>query len=83
MRADYTVRVEDSPDDLDYHFGWLYDQTTATPGYIRPWYPIYHYQMQSMMIPLEHRAQLYPAGVPIGWRDRQRDQGCVPQAEGT
>jgi hypothetical protein len=66
VRADYTVRVQDSPDDLDYHFGWLYDQTTATPGYIRPWYPIYHYQMQSMMIPLEHRAQLYPAGVPLG-----------------
>jgi len=66
VRADYTVRVEDSPDDLDYRFGWLYDQTTATPGYIRPWYPIHHYQMQSIMIPLEHRAQLYPAGVPIG-----------------
>ena len=66
VRADYTVRVEDSPEDLDYHFGWLYDQTTATPGYIRPWYPIYHYQMQSLMIPLEHRAQLYPAGVPLG-----------------
>ena len=66
VRADYTVRVEDSPDDLDYHFGWLYDQTTATPGYIRPWYPIHHYQLQSLMIPLEHRAQLYPAGVPIG-----------------
>jgi hypothetical protein len=66
VRADYTVRVEDSSDDLDYHFGWLYDQTTATPGYIRPWYPIYHYEVQSMMIPLEHRAQLYPAGVPIG-----------------
>ena len=66
VRADYTVRVEDSPDDLDYRFGWLYDQTTATPGYIRPWYPIYHYEMQSIMIPLEHRAQLYPAGVPIG-----------------
>jgi hypothetical protein len=66
VRADYTVRVEDSSDDLDYRFGWLYDQTTATPGYIRPWYPIYHYEMQSIMIPLEHRAQLYPAGVPIG-----------------
>ena len=66
VRADYTVRVQDSPDDLDYHFGWLYDQTTSTPGYIRPWYPIYHYEMQSMMIPLEHRAQLYPAGVPLG-----------------
>jgi hypothetical protein len=66
VRADYTVRVEDSPDDLDYHFGWLYDQSTVTPGYIRPWYPIYHYEMQSIMIPIEHRAQLYPAGVPIG-----------------
>lgn len=65
VRADYTVRVEDSPDDLDYHFGWLYDQSTATPGYVRPWYPIYHYELQSMMIPLEHRAQLYPAGVPV------------------
>lgn len=66
VRADYTVRVQETPDDLDYHFGWLYDQTTATPGYIRPWYPIYHYQMQSIMIPEEHRAQLYPAGVPLG-----------------
>jgi hypothetical protein len=66
VRADYTVRVEESPEDLDYRFGWLYDQTTATPGYIRPWYPIHHYQMQSMMIPLEHRAQLYPAGIPVG-----------------
>jgi hypothetical protein len=66
VRADYTVRVQETPEDLDYRFGWLYDQTTATPGYIRPWYPIYHYQMQSLLIPLEHRAQLYPAGVPIG-----------------
>ena len=66
VRADYTVRIEDSPDDLDYRFGWLYDETTATPGYIRPWYPIHHYQMQSIMIPLEHRAQLYPAGIPVG-----------------
>lgn len=66
VRADYSVRVEETPEDLDYRFGWLYDQTTATPGYVRPWYPIHHYQMQSMMIPLEHRAQLYPAGVPIG-----------------
>lgn len=66
VRADYSVRVEDKSDDLDYHFGWLYDQTTATPGYVRPWYPIHHFELQSMMIPLEHRAQLYPAGVPIG-----------------
>lgn len=65
VRADYSVRVEDSSDDLDYHFGYLYDRTTVTPGYVRPWYPIYHYQMQSLMIPTEHRAQLYPAGVPV------------------
>ncbi len=84
VRADYRVRVEDSSDDLDYHFGWLYDQTTVTPGYVRPWYPIYHYQLQSLMIPLEHRAQLYPAGVPLGgntvgairdaWRKRKERQ---------
>ncbi len=66
VRADYTVRVEESPDDLDYHFGWLYDKTTVTPGYVRPWYPIYHYEMQSLMIPLQHRAQLYPSGAPLG-----------------
>lgn len=66
VRADYTVRVQESPDDLDYHWGWLYDQTTVTPGYVRPWYPIYHYQMQSIMIPIEHRAQLYPSGAPLG-----------------
>jgi len=65
VRADYSVRIEDSPEDLDYHFGWIYDQTTATPGYVRPWYPIHHFEMQSMMIPLEHRAQLYPAGIPM------------------
>ncbi|WP_239493468.1 hypothetical protein [Luteitalea sp. TBR-22] len=65
VRADYSVRVEEAPEDLDYHFGWIYDQTTATPGYVRPWYPIYHYQMQSLTIPTEHRAQLYPAGVPV------------------
>jgi hypothetical protein len=64
VRADYSVRVEEQPDDLNYHFGWIYDQTTATPGYVRPWYPIYHYEMQSVMIPTEHRAQLYPAGIP-------------------
>ncbi len=84
VRADYRVRVEDSSDDLDYHFGWLYDQTTVTPGYVRPWYPIYHYELQSLMIPLEHRAQLYPAGIPLGgntvgaikdaWRKRKERQ---------
>jgi hypothetical protein len=66
VRADYTVRVQEEPDDLDYHFGWLYDQTTATPGYVRPWYPIYHYETLSMTIPTEHRAQLYPMGMPGG-----------------
>ena len=66
VRADYVVRVQEEPTDLDYHFGWLYDQTTVTPGYVRPWYPIYHYELQSIMIPPEHRAQLYPIGVPTG-----------------
>ena len=66
VRPDYTVRVQEENEDLDYHFGWLYDQTTVTPGYVRPWYPIYHYEMQSIMIPLEHRAQLYPIGAPGG-----------------
>jgi hypothetical protein len=66
VRADYTIRVEETPEDLDYRFGWLYDQTNMTPGYVRPWYPIYHYQTLSMVIPLEHRAQLYPIGTPSG-----------------
>lgn len=66
IRADYTVRVQEEPEDLDYRFGYLYDQTTATPGYVRPWYPIHHYELQSIMIPPEHRAQLYPIGVPTG-----------------
>ncbi|MGI8671533.1 MAG: hypothetical protein ACR2LU_02885 [Luteitalea sp.] len=66
IRSDYKVLVEEHPDDLDYRFGWLYDQTTITPGHVRPWYPIYHYEMQSMMIPQEFRAHLYPTGVPAG-----------------
>ncbi|HTV02892.1 MAG TPA: hypothetical protein VMF13_20260 [Luteitalea sp.] len=66
VRADYSVRVQEEKEDLDYHFGYLYDQSTATPGYVRPWYPIYHYELQSIMIPPEHRAQLYPIGVPTG-----------------
>ncbi len=66
VRADYTVRVEETSDDIDYDFGWLYDKTTVTPGYVRPWYPIYHYELQSIMIPRQHRAQLYPVGVPVG-----------------
>ena len=66
VRADYSVRVQEENEDLDYNFGYLYDQTTVTPGYVRPWYPIYHYQLQSVMIPQEHRAQLYPIGVPVG-----------------
>lgn len=76
VRADYRVRVEDSSDDLDYKFGWLYDPTTVTPGYVRPWYPIYHYEMQSVMIPRQHRAQLYPAGVPI----RGNPLGAIKEA---
>ena len=66
VRADYVVRVEEHPEEDDYRFAWLYDQTTVTPGYVRPWYPIYHYEMQSIMIPQEHRAQLYPIGAPAG-----------------
>lgn len=66
VRADYVVRVQEEPTDLDYHFGWLYDKTTVTPGYVRPWYPIYHYEMQSIMIPQEFRAHLYPIGAPAG-----------------
>lgn len=63
VRVDYTVRVEEEPDDLDYRFGWLYDKSTITPGYVRPWYPIYHYDALMMTIPVEHRAQLYPAAI--------------------
>lgn len=66
VRADYRVRVEEEPADLGYKLGWIYDQTTATPGYVRPWYPIYHYELQSIMIPREFRAHLYPVGVPSG-----------------
>jgi len=66
VRADYVVRVQEEPTDLDYHFGWLYDKTTVTPGYVRPWYPIHHYELQSIMIPTEHRAHLYPIGSPAG-----------------
>ena len=66
IRSDYKVLVQERPEDLDYRFGWLYDQTTMTPGYVRPWYPIYHYEMQSMMIPQEFRAHLYPIGMPAG-----------------
>lgn len=63
VRADYTVRVEEDEDEFDTRFGWLYDQTTMTPGYVRPWYPIHHFDTLSMTVPVEHRAQLYPAAV--------------------
>jgi hypothetical protein len=66
VRADYTVRVEEDQDDFDTRFGWIYDQTTMTPGYIRPWYPIHHFDMLSMTVPTEHRAQLYPAAISAG-----------------
>lgn len=66
VRADYTVRIEEEQDGFDTRFGWLYDQTTVTPGYVRPWYPIYHFDTLSMTIPVEHRAQLYPAAISAG-----------------
>lgn len=66
VRADYTVRVEEEQDEFDTRFGWLYEQTTMTPGYVRPWYPIYHFDTLMMTIPVEHRAQLYPAAISAG-----------------
>ncbi len=79
VRADYTVRVEEERDEFRTGFGWLFDRTTTTPGYVRPWYPIYHFETLSMTVPNEHRAQLYPMGVPVGsvWgaiRDAARDR---------
>lgn len=66
LRSDYKIVIEEQPEDLDYRFRWLYDQATVTPGYVRPWYPIYHHEMLSIMIPQEFRAHLYPIGVPVG-----------------
>ncbi len=79
VRADYTVRIEEERDEFRTGFGWLFDKTTVTPGYVRPWYPIYHFETLSMTVPTEHRAQLYPMGVPVGsvWgsiRDAARER---------
>ena len=66
LRADYRVRIEEERDEFRTGFAWLFDRDNVTPGYVRPWYPIYHFETLSMTIPPEHRAQLYPAGVPVG-----------------
>ena len=63
VQPDYTVRVETEAEELRLKLAWIYDDT-VTPGYIRPWYPIYHFEMQQMMLPEEFRAHLYPIGVP-------------------
>jgi len=34
------------------------------PGYVRPWYPIYHFEMQQLVLPRDFRAHLYPIGTP-------------------
>jgi hypothetical protein len=83
VRADYRVRVEEETPDAGFDFGWIYDRTTATPGYVRPWYPISHFEVQQMLLPKEFRAHLYPIGVPTGdfisavkkaFRDRSREK---------
>ena len=66
VRADYSVRIEEEVAGFDTRFGWLYDRNTVTPGYVRPWYPIYHFETLSMTVPRQHRAQLYPVGIPAG-----------------
>lgn len=60
--ADYSVRVETDEEDLRLRMAWVYDDSVV-PGYIRPWYPIYHFEMQRMMIPRDFHAHLYPVGV--------------------
>lgn len=60
---DYKVRVETEGEDLNLKLAWIYDDSIV-PGYVRPWYPIYHFEMQQMMLPTEFRAHLYPIGVP-------------------
>lgn len=62
---DYRVQVETDGEDLRLKRAWLYDDNIV-PGYVRPWYPIYHFEMQQMMLPTEFRAHLYPMGVPVG-----------------
>ncbi len=63
--ADYRVRIETDEDDLRLKLAWIYDDS-VTPGYIRPWYPIYHFEMQRMLLPRDFTAHLYPVGVPAG-----------------
>lgn len=62
---DYSVRVETDEEDLRLKFAWIYDDSVV-PGYVRPWYPIYHFEMQQMMLPREFSAHLYPIGAPVG-----------------
>jgi len=62
---DYTVRVETEGEDLNLKLAWVYDDSVV-PGYVRPWYPIYHFEMQQMLLPNEFRAHLYPMGMPAG-----------------
>jgi hypothetical protein len=61
---DYRVRVETDEEDLRLKLAWIYDDSVV-PGYVRPWYPIYHFEMQQMMLPTEFRAHLYPMGMPV------------------
>lgn len=64
VAPDYRVRVETDQEDLRLKLAWIYDDS-AVPGYVRPWYPIYHFEMQQMMLPRDFRAHLYPIGVPV------------------
>ncbi len=63
IAPDYTVRVETDEEDLRLKFAWIYDDSVV-PGYVRPWYPIYHFEMQQMMLPRDFTAHLYPIGMP-------------------
>lgn len=64
VAPDYRVSVETNEEDLRLKMAWIYDDS-VTPGYVRPWYPIYHFEMQQMMLPRDFRAHLYPIGVPV------------------
>ncbi len=63
VQPDYSVRVETEGEDLKLRMAWLYPDTLV-PGYVRPWYPIYHFEMQQMLLPRDFRAHLYPIGAP-------------------
>jgi hypothetical protein len=60
---DYRVQVQTDDADLRLKLAWIYDDS-ITPGYVRPFYPLYHFEMQRMMLPREFTAHLYPIGVP-------------------